>query len=430
MAESIKIKLDGSRYELPTQKDITSAKQFILRRNEYARLLEGEIDDCLKDAAQAIIAICYKYDVDPNKFFISSEYNENMMDEIAVVMDELEADVLDRIYSHSTSVAKDKKRANALAAWIAILGRGNRNLQDTLDDYLYKTMKDWEAAIAALRYADVDMGTATTKIKTNLHSIYTMPEVVAAFKYAENFNATYIRSRGVTKGGVGLSNNGSTNVTNMGRITLQMAWMREQGIEFEENGAAGYYQLRGSSYPCSICDAEVGFHEGLEELYTKPYPHPHCCCYRVPIFPIEVKPKGNDGAKVDSSTTPDQNGNTASYSSRRKELKKLAAELKKEEFTNIGVDWIAEISGAGIKEWLNQPHKHFYEKNEALLELPSLYRNAEYLNRTKDPKIREGVVYSHIFRTSIAGEDSWLIVHEMAWGQYLIHSITDSNPLK
>lgn len=288
MAESIKIKLDGSRYKLPTQKDISSAKQFILRRNEYARLLEGEIDDSLKDAAQAIVAICYKYDVDPNKFFISSEYNEKMMDEIAVVMDELEADVLDRIYSHSTSVAKDKKRANALAAWIAILGRGNRNLQDTLDDYLYKTMKDWEAAIAALRYADVDMGTATTKIKTNLHSIYTMPEVVAAFKYAEDFNATYIRSRGVTKGGVGLSNNGSTNVTNMGRITLQMAWMREQGIEFEENGAAGYYQLRGSSYPCSICDAEVGFHEGLEELYTKPYPHPHCCCYRVPIFPLET----------------------------------------------------------------------------------------------------------------------------------------------
>lgn len=426
MAESIKIKLDGSRYKLPKQEDINSAKQFILRRNEYARLLGDEIDGYLKDAAQDIIAICYKYDVAPKEFIISSEYNEKMMDEIAVVMDELEANALNIIYSHSTSVAKDKKHSNDLAAWIAILGRGNRNLQDTLDEYLYKTMKDWEAAISALRYANVDMGTATTKIKTYLHSIYTMPEVVTAFKDAEDFNATYIRSRGVVRGGVGLSNNGSTNVTNMARTTLQMAWMREQGIEFEESGAVGYYQLRGSSYPCSICDAEVGFHEGLEEIYTKPYPHPHCCCYRIPIFPIEENPKGN----ADSSVEPDKIKSSSSYGSRRKELKKLASTLKGEIFTNIGVEWTAEISGAGIKEWLNQPHKHFYEKNEVLLELSSLYRDAEYLNHTKDPKKRDGVVWSHIFRTTIAGEDSWLIVHEMAWGQYLIHSITDNNPLK
>lgn len=418
MAESIKIKLDGSQYKLPTQEDISSAKQFILRRNEYARLLEDEIDEFLKDAAQAIVTICYKYAVDPKEFFIGSDYNEKMMDEIAVVMDELEDNILNVIYSHSTSVTTDEKRSNNLAAWIAVLGRGNRNLQDTLDGYLYKTMKDWEAAIASLRYANVDMGTATTKIKTHLHSIYTMPEVVTAFKNADDFNATYIRSRGVMKGGTGLSNNGSTNVTNMARTTLQMAWMREQGIEFEENGAVGYYQLRGSSYPCSICDAEVGFHTELEEIYTKPYPHPHCCCYRVPIFPIEA----------DNNTATDKSA--SSYKARRKELKELASTLKKEVFTNAGVKWTAEISGAGIKEWLNQPHKHFYEKNEALLELPELYKNAEYLTHTKDPKKRNGVACSHIFKTTIAGESSWLIVHEMKWEQYLIHSITDSNPLK
>lgn len=287
MAESIKIKLDRSQYKLPTQDDITSAKQFILRRNDYARLLESKIDDCLARSAQDIVTICYKYDVDPKEFSINSRYNEKMMEEISEVMDELEAEVLDYIYNYSTSVTTDKNHISMLAAWMATLGRGNRNLQDTLDGYLYKTMKDWEAAIAALRFANVAMADAVTKVKSNLHSIYTMPEVTAAFKNANEFTATYIRSRGVMQGGVGLSNNGSTNVTNMARITLQMAWMREQGIEFGENGAAGYYQLRGSSYPCAICDDEVGFHLGLEGLYMEPYPHPHCCCYRIPIFPLE-----------------------------------------------------------------------------------------------------------------------------------------------
>lgn len=287
MADSIKIKLDGSQYRLPTQDDITSAKQFILRRNDYARLLESKVDDCLEDAAQEIVSICYKYDVDPKEFAINSKYNEKMMDEIAEVMDELEADIMSLIYDYSLRVTDDEKHRNLLAAWIALLGRGNNNLQDTLDGYLYKTMKDWEAAIAALRFANVAMADAVTKVKSNLHSIYTMPELTAAFKHADDFNATYIQSHGVMAGGVGLSNNGSTNVTNMARLTLQMAWMREQGIEFDESGAAGYYQLRGSAYPCSVCDDEVGFHKGLEDLYTKPYPHPHCCCYRIPIFALE-----------------------------------------------------------------------------------------------------------------------------------------------
>ena len=245
------------------------------------------MDDCLEDAAQEIVRICYKYNVDPKEFAINSKYNEKMMDEIADVMDELEADIMSLIYDYSLRVTDDEKHRNLLAAWIALLGRGNNNLQDTLDGYLYKTMKDWEAAIAALRFANVAMADAVTKVKSNLHSIYTMPEVTAAFRHADDFNATYIQSHGVMAGGVGLSNNGSTNVTNMARLTLQMAWMREQGIEFDESGAAGYYQLRGSAYPCSVCDDEVGFHKGLEDLYTKPYPHPHCCCYRIPIFALE-----------------------------------------------------------------------------------------------------------------------------------------------
>ena len=287
MAESIKIKIDGSQYRLPTQEDITTAKQFILRRDDFARVLVSKIDDSLANAIQEIVSICYKYNVKPEEFVISSEYNAKMMDEISEVMDDLESEIMDYIFEYSTRATSDRDHVNALAAWIALLGRGNRNLQDTLDGYLYKTLKDWEAAIAALRYANVQMADAVTKLKSHLHSIYTMPEIISAFKHANDFKATYIRSRGVMQGGVGLSNNGSTNVTNMARTTLQMAWMRQQGIDFSENGAVGYYQLRGSSYPCETCDNEVGFHDGFEDIFEKPYPHPHCCCYRVPIYLIE-----------------------------------------------------------------------------------------------------------------------------------------------
>lgn len=290
MSNSIKIKLDTSQYKPPTQEDITSAKQFILRRNDYARILGDKVDDLLEDAAARIVTICYKYNISPKEFEISSRYNEPMMEEISTVMDELEEDIITLTYDYSSQVLDDsqKDRKTALLLWIASLGRGNRNFQDTLDGYLYKTMKDWEAAIAALRYANVQVAEAITKIKTNLHTIYTMPEVTTAFKDAEEFNATYIKSRGVNKGAVGLSNNGSTNVTNMAKLTLQMAWMREQGIEFDESGAEGYYVLRGSSYPCDLCDSMVGFHK-MEDIDGYPPYHGHCCCYVIPIFPAETK---------------------------------------------------------------------------------------------------------------------------------------------
>lgn len=299
---NVRITLNTSLYKSPTQEDLDAAKKYILRRNEYATLLGNSVDECLLNTAQQIVTICYKYDVDPKKFFIGSDYNEKMMDEISQVMDEAEEEILSFIYDYSTESVQEtatalgdssSRKKELLAAWIATLGRKNRNLQDTLDGYLFKTMKDVEAAVAALRNAGIALADAVTKVKSNLHSIYTMPEVAAAFKESDDFNATYIRSRGVEQGAVGLSNSGATNVVNMAKITLQMAWMREQGIEFDESGAAGYYQLRGSSYPCDICDAEVGFHKGLEELYTKPYPHPHCCCYRIPIFPIKTEDENN-----------------------------------------------------------------------------------------------------------------------------------------
>lgn len=279
------IKLDTKKYQAPSQQDIDAAKQFILQREENARMLEDKIDELLADAAEKIVIICYRYDVDPQKLYIASGFNEQMMNEIAEVMDELEEEILALMQEYATRSTKDRDRINALLLWMASLGRGNRNLRDTLEGYLYKFMKDLEAAIAALRFADATMADAVTKVKTNLHTIYTMPEVMAAFKNASEFAATYIQSRGVQKGGVGLSNNGSTNVTNMARLTLQMVWMRSRRLEMEEDGAAGFYVLRGSNYPCEYCDSKVGFHPMTDIDYFPPF-HGHCCCYVVPIFTL------------------------------------------------------------------------------------------------------------------------------------------------
>ena len=283
MAQPIRIKLDTSKYKVPTQEDIAAAKRFINLREEYAGALGERIDAVVADGAERVVTICYKYNVDPKTLYFSSAFNQDMMSEISEVMDDIEDKVLSLIYEYSTMVTDDRDRISVLAAWMALLGKGGNNLQDTLDNYLYKMMKDWEAAIAAMRYHGVALADAVNIIKSHLHSIYTIPQVVETFRRWREFAATYIRSRGIQYGAVGISNNGSTNVVNMGKITLQLVWKHNQQLDFEEDDTiAGFYVGRGSTFHCDLCDEYVGWHP-IEEIDALPPRHAHCCCWAVPV---------------------------------------------------------------------------------------------------------------------------------------------------
>ena len=284
MAGNVRIDIDSTKYRTPTQEDLNDAKNFILQREEFAVTLGQKVDEILADAAERIVIICYAHNVKPKELIFSSAFNEELMQEIGEVMDETEAEILSLIYEYSTRVTNNRERMSVLALWMASLGKGESNLRETLDNYMYKTMKDWEAAIAAMKYLGVSREDAISKIRMYLHHIYDMPEVLTAIRRRGEFAATYIRFGGVQKGAVGISNNGSTNVVNMARMTLQLTWMKDQMLEFKENGAVGYWQGRGSSFDCAICDDEVGFHTDIEDINNKPFPHFNCCCWRMPIY--------------------------------------------------------------------------------------------------------------------------------------------------
>lgn len=284
MAQPIKIKLDTDKYRIPTEEDIAAAKEYILQREEYAGILGGRIDELIADAAERVVIICYRYDVSPKLLYLSSAFNAEMMAEIAQVMDELETAILRLIREYATRVTLDSARAMELAEWMSGLGKGGNDLEDTLYGYMYKMMKDWEAAIAALRYHGVPAADAVNIVKTHLHSIYTIPQVVATFKRWQEFAATYIRSRGVQYGAVGISNNGSTNVVNMAKNTLQMAWMRNLWMDgMEDDELAGYYVARGSTFNCDICDSSCGYWPKDKFAGVLPV-HPRCCCVAIPIY--------------------------------------------------------------------------------------------------------------------------------------------------
>lgn len=280
------MRLDTSVYEEPTQEDFDEAKAFVRERNNYASLLESLIMEILRNAAREITIICYKYNIDPIAFTLQS--NDSMYGEIVEVMERVEEEIMQLIQQYSAINAGDDR--DSIIAYIMSLGRQNRNLTDTLEDYLWRYLYDIEALIASMQIAGHDVATATTKIVGALQSVYTTPEVRSAMS-VPGIAAMYLKSKGIhydpgtQHPSVGLSNNGAVNVTNMAKITLLMAWRRENLMAMEAEGVAGYYVMRGSSYDCKMCDSNVGFHNIDDKEHFPPI-HPHCCCIAVPINKI------------------------------------------------------------------------------------------------------------------------------------------------
>lgn len=109
---------------------------------------------------------------------------------------------------------------------------------------------------------------------------------------------------------------------------------------------------------------------------------------------------------------------------RMKELRRDAKPLTEKEYENPAVHIKMSISNKGIKEWLNQPHKHQYIKNELLLDMEELIKGAVYVGKGVDK--HDISIKAHLFEIDIMGDKSWIIVREFTDGKSSIHSISDS----
>lgn len=108
---------------------------------------------------------------------------------------------------------------------------------------------------------------------------------------------------------------------------------------------------------------------------------------------------------------------------RRKIIKTYSEQIKSAELVNRGSSLRPHISMAGIKEWLNQPHNHYAEKNELLLDIERVFAESTFVKTGIDNKDKD--VKVHLFETTILGDKSWIIVREFTDGLSFIHSISD-----
>lgn len=284
MAQDITLKLP-SGINAPTQDDINAAKEYVLERSRAEIALASAVDDILKEYAERMIRVCYKYNIDPQNFSFGA--NDSMRQEIYAILDDLLEELLSLIEEDSVPQNRKNKHYGAIISWLATLGTHNKDLKWTTQYYISRFSKDVEALVAAMKYAGYDVNKAVNRSKSILHTLYTSPEVLAAMKSGKMFNAEGIISGGTKydpfthKPSVGLSKYGATNLVTMARSTLAKAWMESLFLEKEEDGMTGYYVFRGSTYSCpNICDMQTGWFHPMSSGMVLPI-HSNCYCYAV-----------------------------------------------------------------------------------------------------------------------------------------------------
>lgn len=205
--------------------------------------------------------------------------------------------------------------------------------------------------------------------------------------------------------------------------------------------------------PCPICDAKVG-------KYSKEYKfignHPFCICIATPIMmdheefadyllgdkmptdgiirnvPDTAYRFVADSPKLTDNSLSIRGNKVLSGTGeinkvRLKEIKEIAASLKQTTIKNNGFPKEVQITGRSIKEWLNQPHKLFQEKNEMLLDIGKVFENAVYAGAGEDR--HDATITMHLFEVKIKDLKSWIITRESFDGIVRLHSISDNESI-
>lgn len=114
-------------------------------------------------------------------------------------------------------------------------------------------------------------------------------------------------------------------------------------------------------------------------------------------------------------------GTNKTIKERRKQLKQEAKKLRNKPIVHKDFNKEIFVTGGGIDEFLNQPHKYYNEKNELITKIDKVIKKSEYrgCSNYKDR-------LSYIFETEINNEKSWIIVRDIQGRGIGLYSISDN----
>lgn len=340
------------------------------------------------------------------RFSEDESLNKKVNEIISRLREDLYSDIEERslIVKQIAEEKEDSKVDDAIViAFLLSKIKGN-TLKERINLYTGQLKSEVESFISAGIASGLSKDEILTQWLTNVKSPYAA-KIMRDAMSGSGFAATRIQSKGIHYG-TGRYISSFDNLKRLAITTIGQTYNHARQFAANIKGAYGWYTVRGSSYPCSLCDSETGIFHPITESFLS-Y-HPNCCCQQIFVY--------KDSFKLSD------------------EVRKRSADIRniaKSTLVGTGV-WNESLNAnivfttKGIKEFINQPHKYYSAKNESLLNIKEIISKSEYKGWSDYHKENRAILKSHIFQTKIAGKDSWIIIRENTDGEFYFYSMSDN----
>ena len=193
------------------------------------------------------------------------------------------SDLIEQIMSDCVLLAEDEHDRNDLI--LAYINRdiAGDNLQGRVDERVRTFAAEVIAVYGAGKLLGYDYAKILSSVKANIKNPWDNPIITEAKEKAGKGEITIPDDLDLEEPhfGHGIAISSEVALDWMTENAIAEGWMYWQYLEGKDNGAKGYFVLRGSSYPCEECDSHTGIFYPISDKDNIPPFHPHCVCFVV-----------------------------------------------------------------------------------------------------------------------------------------------------
>lgn len=245
---------------------------------------EPGIKRIIRKHLSEIIRISMSYKGHPERFRFSDDedINEKVNEAIRALNDAL----YQAIEKESLIVKKiAEDREDNMIDDVLIIGFlssliGGKTLKQRINLYTTQLKTEIEAFIAAGMAIKLSPDGILREWQANKKSPYGSTLIKEAIKKG-GFAATRIQTKGIHYG-IGRYIGAFENIRRLYITTIQEAYNKSLEEIFKKKGFIGWFTVRGSNYPCPICESMTFVIHSPDESFIA-Y-HPFCMCLYIPIY--------------------------------------------------------------------------------------------------------------------------------------------------
>lgn len=268
-----------------TQRRKEKAKRYVDRVIDQMAKADPGLKAVIKSNACDLIHVCMGYSELGKNFHFAA--NPRLEQSVNAVLDKLRQDIFNIIYTrceHVNGLAfekEEKEKSDKFLLLFMATPAFGLTLNDRIDKYVSSLRCEIEAYIAV----GLANGYSRTQILNMyiayLKNPYAAPMLLQAFRQ-KGFKAERIINKGISFG-VGKYVSAYNNLHRLYQQTVFQAYnYTVNSLWLTDINIVGWYTVRGGSYPCGICDYNVGvFHPKDEFFYGY---HIRCCCIMLPVY--------------------------------------------------------------------------------------------------------------------------------------------------